>query len=156
MRERWRAVEEEREVVDVAIPPVLARLVGLDDRVMHRVEVRGRVPVRRLVAASDVAANHAQAEVHPLTADSQAVLASPAARCDVLDLVEVTTRCHLRPIHLASSRFRGAERGGPPRAPRQSPERTCSLVTSVAPRSAIVPASESDCLRSTYPWCGPC
>jgi len=53
--ERRRAVDGEGEVVHVAVPPVLAGLVGLDERVVLRAEVGGRMPVRRVVAAADVA-----------------------------------------------------------------------------------------------------
>ena len=51
------AVGLEHELVGVAPPPVLARLVGADERVVGvRVEVGGGVPVRGAVAAADVAA----------------------------------------------------------------------------------------------------
>src|SRR5215218_9125178 len=44
-----------RDLVDVAPRPVLARLDGAHDRVALPLRVRGRVPVRRAVAAADVA-----------------------------------------------------------------------------------------------------
>src|ERR1043166_637485 len=53
--------------------------------------MRGRVPVRRRVAAADLAARHAHAEVNPAGADLQAFLA-PCDRLRKLrhlDLVEV-------------------------------------------------------------------
>ena len=90
--ERRCAVDVEREIVLVAVPPVFARFVRLDDRMALRMEVRGRVPIRRVVAAADVATRHAQTQVHPSTADSQAVYASVAARFHLDDLVEVGTR----------------------------------------------------------------
>jgi len=70
VRERLRAVDLEREIVDVAVPPVLTGLVGLDDRVIRRVKVRGRMPVGRLVTAADVTARFAQPQVDPLSADA--------------------------------------------------------------------------------------
>jgi hypothetical protein len=90
--ERRCAVEREIEIVDVAVPPILAWFVGLDYRVVLRTEVRGGVPVRRVVAAADVATGHAHPQVYPVTANAQAVLATDAARRDVGDLVEVTAR----------------------------------------------------------------
>ena len=45
VRERRRVVDEEGDVVEVAEPPVLARLVGLDDRVVLGAEVAGGVTV---------------------------------------------------------------------------------------------------------------
>src|SRR2546423_2956376 len=86
---RRGAVDREGEIVEVAVPPVLTRFVGLDDRVVLRGEVRGGVPVGRVVTAADVATRHAHPQVHPLAADAQAVLAPGAARGDVDDLVEV-------------------------------------------------------------------
>src|SRR5947208_12456267 len=56
--ERRCAVDVEREIVLVAVPPVFARFIGLDDRMALRMEVRGRVPIRRVVAAADVATRH--------------------------------------------------------------------------------------------------
>ena len=53
------------DVVDEAVAPVLADLVGLDHRVPRRVEVAARVAVRRFVAAADMAADEADAQVHP-------------------------------------------------------------------------------------------
>src|SRR5437016_2819427 len=67
-----------------------SRFVGLDDRVVLRTEVRGGVPVRRVVTAADVATRHAHPEVHPLAPDAQAVLAPVATRSHVADLVEVS------------------------------------------------------------------
>src|SRR5689334_21989808 len=55
-------------------------------------EVRGGVAIRRAVAAADMTARHAHAEVHPRAPDPKAVLASVAAGGDVGDLVEVTAR----------------------------------------------------------------
>ena len=48
MGEGGSAVDLERQVVDVAVPPVLARFVGLDDRMACGTEVGGGVAVREL------------------------------------------------------------------------------------------------------------
>ncbi len=44
--ELWCAVDFEREVVDVAVPPVFTRFVRLDDGVVFRTEMRSRMTVR--------------------------------------------------------------------------------------------------------------
>src|SRR5436190_2707249 len=69
-------VDDERDLVDVAPAPVLARLGRADDRMGGLVEVRGRVPVRRVVAAADVPAGLAHAQMHPPAAGPQALLAA--------------------------------------------------------------------------------
>ncbi len=53
------------------------------------VEVLGRMLVRRAVAAADVAARHAEAQVDPGGADAQTVLAAPRARAHGADLGDV-------------------------------------------------------------------
>jgi hypothetical protein len=59
MFERRRVRDGERDVVDVAEPPVLSRLIGLDERMLVRMEVSGGVAVGGVVATPDVAAGHA-------------------------------------------------------------------------------------------------
>src|SRR3954470_21355004 len=81
----------ERDLVDVTPAPVLAWLCGADDRVARLVLVRRRVPVRRRVAAADLSARHAHAQMNPAAADLEALLAARVRigqRCH-LDLVEV-------------------------------------------------------------------
>ena len=54
------------------------------------VEVRSRVAVRGVVAAPDVPALHAEAQVDPRSADAQAVLAARARRLHIdVDRVEM-------------------------------------------------------------------
>src|SRR5215204_3196300 len=82
------------DLVDVAPDPVLTALHGLDDRMLGGVEVLGGVPVPRVVAAPDVAAGLAEAEVDPGVAALQTLLAPlRGPRGDVRDLVEVATGC---------------------------------------------------------------
>src|SRR5215475_5986946 len=63
-------------LVQVAPPPHLARLERPDHRVTGPVEVGGGVPLRRGVAAADMAAGQAQPKVDPVRAQPQAVLAA--------------------------------------------------------------------------------
>src|SRR5262245_39474001 len=76
-------------LVDVAPAPVLSWFEGLDDRVPRVLEVLGCVPVRRGVAAADVAAAEAQAQVDPVGAHREAFLATLGARGDLADLSQV-------------------------------------------------------------------
>ncbi len=85
-----RSGRRERHLVDVAPAPALPRLIRLDHRVPGGVEVLRRMPLRRAVAAADVAAGEAEAEVHPSSADTQAVLAARSARRHVADRVEMS------------------------------------------------------------------
>src|SRR3954454_12428338 len=101
-------VDEEDEVVEIAEPPVLTGFVGLDDRMALGGEVSGGVPIWRVVATADVTARHAHPQVDPLAADAQAVLAALAARRDIGDLIEVTTRVG----HFAPSLDRNARQSG--------------------------------------------
>ena len=64
------------DLVDEAPRPVLARLERADDRVTGRAGVRARVAVGRVVAAADVAALQADAQVQPEAAGREAVLAA--------------------------------------------------------------------------------
>src|SRR2546421_10925047 len=66
---RWRrrsSFHLEEEVIGVAPPPILARLVGADDGMAGvGLPMPGSVTARGVVAAADVPAAHAHAQVHP-------------------------------------------------------------------------------------------
>ena len=90
----------EGEIVDVAVPPVLARFVGLDDRVVLRAKCAVACRCGELSQQPTWPHDmHIRRCTHwpPM----QAVLAPLAARGDVGDLVEVTAG-------LAHAKFRGA------------------------------------------------
>jgi hypothetical protein len=53
-------------IVDVTIPPTLRRIVPFDYRVMSCMEVLSGMSIRRIVAAADMAAGAAEAQMHPL------------------------------------------------------------------------------------------
>ncbi len=85
----------EHDLVDVAPAPILARLEGLDNRVIGRVKMLCSVFIFRRIAAADVPADKALAQVHPCVANLQAILTAVRARRDVSYLVEVCTLlCH--------------------------------------------------------------
>jgi hypothetical protein len=64
------------DLVYVAPDPILPRLEGLDERVLRGVEVLGSVLVLGVVAAADVAAGQALAQVNPAVSHLEALLAS--------------------------------------------------------------------------------
>jgi len=72
------------DIIDVAPLPILAALRGLNDWMLCSGEMRAGVTVGRRVAATDVSALEAHAQVHPLAADFEAVFATLAARLHLL------------------------------------------------------------------------
>src|SRR6266481_3741099 len=75
-----RGRSDRADLVDIAPAPALGRVVTFDDRVPCLPEVPRRVPVRRLVAAPDMATGPTQAQMHPRRADLEALLAPERAR----------------------------------------------------------------------------
>jgi hypothetical protein len=71
--------EDKGDVVYVAVAPVLAWLGGADDGVADIACVRGRMLAGGVVAAADVSARLAHAQVHPPTAAREALLAASDA-----------------------------------------------------------------------------
>src|SRR5262245_46495729 len=74
-RVSFEPAENERELVDVAPGPVLSGFQRADDRVGARADMCCCVAVRRVVAAPDVAAGEADAQVEPSAARAEAVFA---------------------------------------------------------------------------------
>src|SRR5665213_1884424 len=76
VRRRGRgALDLEDQLVGVAPPPVLARLVGADERVIGMGAPVGRgVAIGRAVAAPDVPAAQAHPEMDPLATGAETVL----------------------------------------------------------------------------------
>jgi hypothetical protein len=86
-----KALSLEHELVDVAPQPVFARLEGLHDGVLGVMKMLAGVLVFGGVAAADVAAFAANAEMHPAVARFKAFFTALAARLDVLDLALMIT-----------------------------------------------------------------
>ena len=85
----------EKELVDVTPAPVLLWLEGLHDRMVGRVEMPGGMFILRIVTAADMSTDQTDTQMHPGVTHFQALLAAIGARCDLSDLVEVTTLvCH--------------------------------------------------------------
>jgi len=75
--------------VDVAPAPVFAGLEGSDEGVLGGVEMFCGMTIFRRVAAANVAADQAQAKMHPRVAHQEAFLAAFAAGRDFLDFLNV-------------------------------------------------------------------
>src|SRR3954454_12076069 len=88
--------ELERHLVDHAPRPGLARLDRAQDGVFGLAGVPGRVAVRGGVAAADLPAALAHAQMDPLAADLEALLAAGdvGGRLEELDLVEMGADGH--------------------------------------------------------------
>ena len=69
----------EHHFVDEAPAPAFGRIIALDDRMLGRVEMLGRVLARRLIAAADMAAGAADAQVEPGVARFETFFAAKGA-----------------------------------------------------------------------------
>src|SRR5256886_2564584 len=86
-----RLVDLEHDVIDVAVHPALARLEGLDDRMVGGPVVFGGVLVLRRVTTADVAADLAQPQVHPGVAHLQTLLAPLRVGAGIPNQLEMRT-----------------------------------------------------------------
>jgi hypothetical protein len=82
----------QKHFVHVTPRPILPRLKRSNDRVPSGVKMFRGVAIRRRVAATDVSARQAKAEVDPGRTHLQTILTPVRARSDVrIDLIEVQT-----------------------------------------------------------------
>jgi hypothetical protein len=87
---RGRALKLEEQPVWIAPPPVLARFVGTDQRMVAALPpVHGGMAIRRIVATTHMSAAHTQPEVDPSAPRSQAVFTAVAGRCHIRHRVEM-------------------------------------------------------------------
>ena len=84
MRRRTIA-EVEHYLVDITPPPAFGRIIAFDDRMTGLAIVLRCVPVRRIVATTDMAAGPAQAQMQPGRADFQTLLAAESAWRHIAD-----------------------------------------------------------------------
>jgi hypothetical protein len=77
------------DLVQVAPHPILAFLEGFDEGMFGGVEMRRRVLVFGIIAAADMPADQADAQVDPAIPGFQAVLAARRAGRHVANLVEM-------------------------------------------------------------------
>src|SRR5215831_20901183 len=107
-RLKWRSKVKprsswlEQHLIEVTPDPVLTRLEGLNDRMVGRVEMFGRMLVIGRVAAAHVTTGEAEAQVDPGFSHFQTVLTALGARGDFLYLIKMRTAlCH---VHCLSKR----------------------------------------------------
>ena len=87
---RRRVVAEiEHDLVFVTPAPTLRGIVALDDGVPCLMKMFRGMPVGRIVAAADMAAGPADAQVNPARPGLQAFLAPVCVGRDVLNLVDM-------------------------------------------------------------------
>jgi len=79
----------EHHFVDIAPTPLFTGLERLDDRMIRRAKMFGRVFVFRRIATADVPADHAESQVYPCVANLQAVFTAIGAGCYFADLIEM-------------------------------------------------------------------
>jgi hypothetical protein len=89
--------EIKSHLIDVAPAPVFARLVRLDDGMFGCVEVLRGVPVLGRIAAADVAAGHAQAQMNPGVTALQAFFTSARMGFHISNLIRVRAFLHRLP-----------------------------------------------------------
>ena len=77
----------EEDSINVAVAPLFARLERFNDRVFCRMKVLRRVLVLRRVAATDVTARFAQAQMHPRIAHLQTFFTTLGARHNISNLI---------------------------------------------------------------------
>ena len=84
------AAKVQTNFIDIAPSPPFRRIVAFDDRMAGLAEMLGSVTVWRAVAAADMAARPAEAQMDPRRTKFQTFLASERARRDVANAIEVT------------------------------------------------------------------
>src|SRR5437660_67939 len=94
VQRRTRRPELEHQLIRIAPEPILARFIRADDRVLGGAEMFGCVLSWRVVAAADVPAAGAHAQMDPPAARLEALHAAIAAGRHVTDLVEVHALSH--------------------------------------------------------------
>jgi hypothetical protein len=106
-------IKDEQNLVEIAPGPVLAGFEGANDRVRCGVVMRSCVSLRGVIAAANVAAGETDAQVKPLIAVTQALLATVDRgwKLPHLDLIEVRARITLgRCCHKPSVASKNANR----------------------------------------------
>src|ERR1700733_7401128 len=96
----------EQNFIHVTPAPAFGRIVAFDDRMSGGVEMLGGMLVGRIVAAADMTATAADAQMQPYAAALQAFLAAERARRDVADAGDMGAALfrHAQPQLLASDR----------------------------------------------------
>jgi hypothetical protein len=91
--------------VYVTPAPVLRRIIAFDDRVRGGPKMLGSMPVGGVVAAADVTASSAEAQVNPGRTGLQTFLATSRARRDIADRIKMRAGPFHRQLSLLSISF---------------------------------------------------
>jgi hypothetical protein len=82
-------------LIDITPAPIFARLKRLNDRVMGRVKMFGGMLVFGGIAAANMPANQAFAQMHPAIPHLQTFFATFGARLNIVNLIGMDTGfCH--------------------------------------------------------------
>src|ERR1700761_9140280 len=85
----------EHQLIDIAPAPALRRIIAFDDGMFGVVEMLGGVFVLGLIAAADMPASAADAQMQPFVAHLETFLASQRAGRDFPDRIQMRApRCH--------------------------------------------------------------
>lgn len=87
---RWRRLYE-KQFIDVAPRPALARLERLNNRMPGGVIMCPCVPVLGGIATADVSATQAESQMHPGVAHPQTIFTAACAWRDVLNFIDMRT-----------------------------------------------------------------
>src|ERR1700682_3182929 len=79
----------QHHLVDITPAPSFRRIVALDDRMLGRMKMFGCVMIGGFVAASDMAAGAAYAQVHPDITGLETLFAAERARGDVANAFQM-------------------------------------------------------------------
>ena len=82
-------IQLDHRIINITIAPAFRRIITLDDGVFGLVIVLGRMSVRRIITAPDVAAGSAEAQMNPTVTRAQAFFATERAGRDIADLIGV-------------------------------------------------------------------
>lgn len=101
---RRRSIRQvKHDFVDITPAPAFGRIIGFDDRVSGCMEMLRRVPVRRLITATDMTAGSADAQMQPWIAQLQAFFAPKGAGNNVPNSRQMlAAMCHSR-LNVCSS-----------------------------------------------------
>jgi len=86
-----RVLRLQHRLVDITPDPVFVGFKGLDEGMFRGVKMLCGVLIGRIVTASDVTADQANAQMDPGTAYFQAIFTTLGAWCDVVNLVQMGT-----------------------------------------------------------------
>jgi hypothetical protein len=93
---RWPVRQVQDHFVNITPAPAFGRVIGFDDWVTGCMKMLRRVPIGRLITATDVTAGSADAQVQPWVAELQAFFTAKGIGNNVVNSCQVpATLCHV-------------------------------------------------------------